>query len=428
MDTTSGRYGTFHGTGATESHERPQAGGDSEVGVMRIDRAKRDKDRLPEMPVIRSSADVASYVGGQRLGGGDKVSFLVLANDNRIVANFHTGYGSLGDPGLADELASVATKWGGTSVIVYGNVDVRGASALKSAVTSKSLGGVHLLDAMEITNGLNRSAMDEGYLREGRPAAYGEGEVREPAMSRGLMDFEATRERAVAERGLVMPGLNESTVRVVDVPRHDFSGDRPIAQAKAWAKANLIGEHHLTDSKGREVEYSISGKSIEKYLSESAISKSDDIGIHLSALKKLPEIIGESVECEIHPSYNKIDGHRLSDNGYNNDLLVHRFYGAIAHEGNVYRVKTTLIEHLDAKTSPHPHAYEVAKIEVLPDYSGNTSIGGAQAYTPTKRGTLQTTKILKGVEKSYDPGVKLLDATRLFHLRSAEVYRNSGIL
>lgn len=418
MDTTSGRYGTFHGTGATESHERPQAGGDSEVGVMRIDRAKRDKDRLPEMPVIRSSADVASYVGGQRLGGGDKVSFLVLANDNRIVANFHTGYGSLGDPGLADELASVATKWGGTSVIVYGNVDVRGASALKSAVTSKSLGGVRLLDAMEITNGLNRSAMDEGYLREGRPAAYGEGEVREPAMSRGLMDFEATRERAVAERGLVMPGLNEAKVRVVDVPRHDFSGDRPIAQAKAWAKANLIGEHHLTDSKGREVEYSISGKSIEKYLSESAISKSDDIGIHLSALQKLPEIIGESVECEIHPSYNKIDGHRLSDNGYNNDLLVHRFYGAIAHEGNVYRVKTTLIEHLDAKTSPHPHAYEVAKIEVLPDYSGNTSIGGAQAYTPTKRGTLQTTKILKGVEKSYDPGVKLLDASRKEDVRA----------
>lgn len=418
MDTTSGRYGTFHGMGATESHERPQAGGDSEVGVMRIDRAKRDKDRLPEMPVIRSSADVASYVGGQRLGGGDKVSFLVLANDNRIVANFHTGYGSLGDPGLADELASVATKWGGTSVIVYGNVDVRGASALKSAVTSKSLGGVRLLDAMEITNGLNRSAMDEGYLREGRPAAYGEGEVREPAMSRGLMDFEATRERALAERGLVMPGLNEATVRVVDVPRHDFSGDRPIAQAKAWAKANLIGEHYLTDSKGREVEYSISGKSIEKYLSESAISKSDDIGIHLSALKKLPEIIGESVECEIHPSYNKIDGHRLSDNGYNNDLLVHRFYGAIAHEGNVYRVKTTLIEHLDAKTSPHPHAYEVAKIEVLPDYSGNTSIGGAQAYTPTKRGTLQTTKILKGVEKSYDPGVKLLDASRKEDVRA----------
>ncbi len=156
----------------------------------------------------------------------------------------------------------------------------------------------------------------------------------------------------------------------------------------------------------------------EKYLSESAISKSDDIGIHLSALKKLPEIIGESVECEIHPSYNKIDGHRLSDNGYNNDLLVHRFYGAIAHEGNVYRVKTTLIEHLDAKTSPHPHAYEVAKIEVLPDYSGNTSIGGAQAYTPTKRGTLQTTKILKGVEKSYDPGVKLLDASRKEDVRA----------
>ncbi|WP_290458911.1 PBECR2 nuclease fold domain-containing protein [Paramuribaculum intestinale] len=411
MDTTSGRYGTFHGMGATESHERPQAGGDSEVGVMRIDRAKRDKDRLPEMPVIRSSADVASYVGGQRLGGGDKVSFLVLANDNRIVANFHTGYGSLGDPGLADELASVATKWGGTSVIVYGNVDVRGASALKSAVTSKSLGGVRLLDAMEITNGLNRSAMDEGYLREGRPAAYGEGEVREPAMSRGLMDFEATRERALAERGLVMPGLNEATVRVVDVPRHDFSGDRPIAQAKAWAKANLIGEHYLTDSDGREVEYSISNRTISKYFSESAIDNSENLGVHLSVLKKLPEVISESVEAEVHPDYHKgEDGKRAPENGHGEDKLIHRFYGAVTIDGEAYRVKTTIAETRENKLPITPHSFEVTEIELLTDANSPKSL--EPTVSPKESGVPhRIAKLLNGVEKSYDPGVQLLDAS-----------------
>lgn len=424
MDTTSGRYGTFHGTGATESHERPQAGGDSEVGVMRIDRAKRDKDRLPEMPVIRSSADVASYVGGQRLGGGDKVSFLVLANDNRIVANFHTGYGSLGDPGLADELASVATKWGGTSVIVYGNVDVRGASALKSAVTSKSLGGVRLLDAMEITNGLNRSAMDEGYLREGRPAAYGEGEVREPAMARGLMDFEATRDRALAERGLVMPGLNEATVRVVDVPRHDFSGDRPIGQAKAWAKANIVGEHHLTDSNGRMVKYSISARAIDKYLSQSAIEKSENLGVHLSTLTVLPEVIGESIEAEVHPDYSKNNvGTRNSDNDVNENSLIHRFYGAVAIDNTVYRVKTTVIEN-QAEQKNKPHSFEVSSVELTEETAGLDGQEGSDTHYPRYSVTLSESrasgsaelipaaKLLNGVEKSYDKGLKLLEESR----------------
>ena len=423
MDTTSGRYGTFHGTGATESHERPQAGGDSEVGVMRIDRAKRNKDRLPEMPVIRSSADVASYVGGQRLGGGDKVSFLVLANDNRIVANFHTGYGSLGDPGLADELASVATKWGGTSVIVYGNVDVRGASALKSAVTSKSLGGVRLLDAMEVTNGLNRSAMDEGYLREGRPA-YNSTSVSEPAMARGLMDFEATRDRAVAERGLVMPGLNDATVRVVEVPRHPFSGDRPIGQAKAWAKANIVGEHHLTDSNGRMVKYSISARAIDKYLSQSAIEKSENLGVHLSTLTVLPEVIGESIEAEVHPDYSKNNvGTRNSDNDVNENSLIHRFYGAVAIDNTVYRVKTTVIEN-QAEQKNKPHSFEVSSVELTEETAGLDGQEGSDTHYPRYSVTLSESrasgsaelipaaKLLNGVEKSYDKGLKLLEESR----------------
>lgn len=62
--------------------------------------------------------------------------------------------------------------------------------------------------------------------------------------------------------------------RVVKVPRHDFEGDRPIVQARAWAKANLVGEHYLTDSNDRIVKYRISARAIDKYLSQSAVDKS----------------------------------------------------------------------------------------------------------------------------------------------------------
>ena len=233
------------------------------------------------------------------------------------------------------------------------------------------------------------------------------------AMSRGRGDFDAIRERAVSERGIVMPGLNEAEVRVVEVPRHDFAGDRPIAQARKWAKENIVGEHSLIDSDGRQIIYSISGKSIEKYLSSSAVDKSDSLGLHLSALTKLPQIIGNSIEAEVHPSYNKgYAGMRGVENGYNDSALIHRFYGAINVDAHLYRVKTTIVEHKDAEADVRTHSYEVTKIEVLPDISENTSIVGAQASTSSREGTLQTAKLLKGVEKSYDPGVKILDASK----------------
>ncbi len=193
MDTTSGRYVTFDGNNKTEVAERPREGGESAAEVMRFDGVERygeDKG----LTVIRSSEDVARFVSERRLGNGDKVSYMVLSNNNEIIGNFHTDYGSLEADGLADEMASVATKFGGTSVIVYGNVGLKGASRLGAEVGRKSLNGVRLLDALEITNGLNRSALDQGMMSEG-VAAYGS-EVREPMVSgRGREEFDAMRYR-----------------------------------------------------------------------------------------------------------------------------------------------------------------------------------------------------------------------------------------
>ena len=177
IDTTSGRYVTFDSERDMNIEQRSDTGGNVNAEVMRFDKA--DRSRLPEKPeVIRNSSDVAQFVSAQRLGVGGKVSYLILSNGNEIIGNFHTEHGELTADGLAEEMVSVATKFGGRNVIVYGNTDLKGARRLGKEVERLSLNGVRLLDAMEVTNGLSRSANDEGMLREGS-GVYGSQRVSE---------------------------------------------------------------------------------------------------------------------------------------------------------------------------------------------------------------------------------------------------------
>ena len=229
------------------------------------------------------------------------------------------------------------------------------------------------------------------------------------AMASGAEEFRRLQQRAVAERGVVMPGLADKEVRVVEVPRHPFTGEKPISQARRWAKGNIVGEHTLIDSSNREVPYAISGKAIEKYLSETAIKKSANIGVHLAVLTKLPEIIRESVEAEIHPDYRKgPDGKRRIENGYDDDKLIHRFYGTVSIEEKPYRVKTTIQESKTPTEAIKPHSFEVTEIELLPE--DNSSIK-MEPTASDYQGQLPhgTAKLLKGIEKSYDSGKFLLE-------------------
>ena len=255
-----------------------------------------------------------------------------------------------------------------------------------------------------------------------------ESEKRARAMSRSKREFESTRDRAIREKGIVTPGLNDGEVRIVRVGQHPFSGDKPIKQAEAWAKANIVGLHTATDSRGDEFEYSISKNKIEKQLSVSAVGRSENLGVHLAALTKLPEIISESIEAEIHPDYKKgADGQRKPENGVNSAALIHRFYGAAEIDGKIYRVKTTMEEFVDDNRPNTPHSFEVTKIELLEAPSASTDNGSGQPLAMTsnnsngvqenassiRNGALGTTKLLENVEKSYDAGKKLLDESGL---------------
>lgn len=415
IDTTSGRYLTFDGKRGSQEYDRRQTGESaSEAEVYHFNKA--DRSGMPStLTSVRGAEDVKSYLENLRFGDGTKTGYLILSHSNHIIGNFHTDYSDMADPGLAEEIASVASKYGGSSVIVYGNMGFSGIPALRSGINDKSLGSIRLLDVVGVRGGMRESAMDTGMLREDS-APYGTASTHEPMVStRGRGEFESMRERAIAERGLVMPGLNDASVRIVEVPRHDFSGTgkEALKAAEKWAKENIVGMHQAMDSRGDSFEYSISNDAVKKYVSKSATGKSENIGVHLAALKKLPEIIGESVEAEVHPDYKKgKDEIRDAENGHNPSKLVHRFYGAISLDGKIFRVKTT-IEEFSNKAFPNSaHSYEVTEIEAFIEEPTNTSNNGALTSTSSREGILGTAKLLQGVEKSYDPGKKLLEESR----------------
>lgn len=230
-------------------------------------------------------------------------------------------------------------------------------------------------------------------------------------MSDSSESFAKLQKRAVKQKGIVMPRLSEKEIKIVDVPKHGFegTGKEVLKSAEKWAKENIVGTHTAKDSEDKTFEYTIAKKSIDKYLSASSLKNSDNIGVHISVLKKLPEVISNSIEAEIHPDYTKNDeGVRKADSPINNQSLIHRFYGAATIDGKTYRVKTTMKEYADKNRANNAYTYEVTKIELLeaPVRGGNETSKDPVAMTSNN--SISGAKLLKDIEKEYDKGVKLL--------------------
>ena len=228
----------------------------------------------------------------------------------------------------------------------------------------------------------------------------------------GNETFAKRQRRAVENKGTVAPGLNSAEVKVVEVPRHDFTGTgkQAIDKARVWAEQNLVGLHTAHRDDGNTYDYQIDDEAVGKYLSSSSTMNSDNLGVHLAVLKKLPEVIDNSIEAEEHPDYKKVKGERSADNGVADaNLLVHRMYGAVNIDGNIYRVKTTMHEHLSKGNAPHD--YRVTKVELLISGSAtsNALSNSTGSHSPS---TVTAAKLLQNVEKEYDKGKKLLDESK----------------
>lgn len=229
--------------------------------------------------------------------------------------------------------------------------------------------------------------------------------------------FKARQRRAVEEKGVVMPGLNEAVIKVVNVPAHQYTGGIAEAtrQAIDAAKAKYVPNgkpivlHY--NNYGAEFDYSISGKAIEVSLSPKHQAKSVNKRVHLSLAEHVGEVIKNSIEVEEHSDYQKNERGERDTQKVNGSALMHRFYGAVAIDGKPYRVMTLMREEKRSDGMRNGvHAYEVQKIEVL-DETPNTP-NGTDGLNSELEASSAVANLLKDVEKSYDSGKKVLDESR----------------
>lgn len=222
--------------------------------------------------------------------------------------------------------------------------------------------------------------------------------------------------------GRVESNLADKEVMVVTAEAdHGFMNYK---EAKEWAKKN-VSKVYNNEETGGKGDVRISNAAIDKFMSQSAVDKSDSKDVHLSVLKVLPEVLRTSIDVETHPDFLKgKDGKRSAENGMNKDVLVHRCYGAVEIGGKPYRVKITLKEDPRDVSFPHvTHSYEATKIELLAGTWENH-----EGPSPNTNNSISAAKLLENVEMSYNPSKKVLDASekRSVGIREQRVWHSSG--
>ena len=242
--------------------------------------------------------------------------------------------------------------------------------------------------------------------------------------------FKARQRRAVENKGTVMPGLNDAQVKVVDVPRHQYKGRNILDQARDAAierynkqvgtnedgtpKWEAIPQYY--NNYGISFFYEITPKALKSLVQHH--TKSDNVGVHAAVLDKLHEVINGSIEYEEDPDVPKINGVRDISKGVNNNVLIHRFIGAVRIDGKTYRVISKIKEYRETHLSARPSTYQVTEIEVFDEETPNTPNGSKRA-----NGYVHVAKLLKDFEKKHDGGKKILDESKIAD-ESTDLYRD----
>lgn len=123
INTTSGKYGLFDMEKGEDAKSMPKRQkGTLPLDVYVFDKVVFSKDYNPKDVQIKSEETVASLVSSSRFGKRDKISYLVLSNDLRVIGNVHTEYVNISDNinEIAEDIASSIVAWNGTSAIIYG--------------------------------------------------------------------------------------------------------------------------------------------------------------------------------------------------------------------------------------------------------------------------------------------------------------------
>ena len=210
-------------------------------------------------------------------------------------------------------------------------------------------------------------------------------------------------------RGVVAPGLESKTVEIVESSGNIFNLNQSDVNLKkevvAYAREhNLIGVMTDAETNGKG-EIKISSKCVKKYADPTAYKKSVSKEIHFAALPHIRKIIASSILAETHPDYPKTEEGRMPTT-YNPLNVMHRLYGAIRINGEVYLVKTTIKEPIKTNNPSKAQSYEINEIELVAGQ--NKRVMPLYRYSTN---SISAANLLKGIEKSYDPGKKLIENT-----------------
>lgn len=225
IDVTSGRYCTFDTTGKSAEATSSRPAGEVPHPARRFDGRNRELKAefdKTEPTIIRGSGDVAGYVAGKRLGGGSKISMLLLSQRGQVTGNIITDHEVYAgnEETIAGEMARLGTRYGARRVIPYGNAELSSESVRKLAaeVKRQTGGSVEVIDALQITNGLGGyvSAQDS-YMMEGA-AAYGKRETRYEGLSDNQRNELIASMKSLAERAPVVELTDDSWQSEVTTP------------------------------------------------------------------------------------------------------------------------------------------------------------------------------------------------------------------
>lgn len=379
------------------------------AGVLKADKHAYISLRFPDGTTVAFEADKLNLMlrAMKRLGA-DKLLYMDVFRDGiRLVAKSEKGTALLmGLVSVEDELVEANGYAYPGNTVSYQRGEVVGETSQEERV---------LRDA--VIDRLRESGMEVITDEEAGQRVLDEanGKVRQ-------MSFGEPYDYAAYPYGRVEPNLAEKEVNVVAADaNHGFNNYK---EAKTWAKQNVSKSYNDKETGGKG-NVRISNAAIDKFLSQSAVDKSDSKDVHMAVLKVLPGLLKTSIDVETRPDFIKgEDGKRNAENGINKDVLVHRCYGAVSLDGKLYRVKITLKEDPRDLSFPHiTHSYEATKIELLAGTWENR-----KSPSPNTSNSITAAKLLENVGMSYNPGEKVLAASekRSANIREQRVYHGSG--
>ena len=169
IDTVSGKYGIYDRNATSGTMAMPEkTEAEMPVKVYSFGRQVFAPEWNPESAfTIDNSLSVAAFVSSHRLGEHEKMSFIVLDNQNHATGNFFLPYTRMDDNNwvkMADMMSEYVHQAGGVRGILYGNYGYNDADRTLLGRLSERMKQLKtpLLDVIHI----DRSARDYGVVAE----------------------------------------------------------------------------------------------------------------------------------------------------------------------------------------------------------------------------------------------------------------------